>query len=51
MKVRAVGAPGGRYFAASYVRDEMIKRGHPRYNWQTSKWEWGELPKEGQSEY
>jgi hypothetical protein len=26
-------------------RDEMIKRGHARYNWQTGKWEWGEPPK------
>jgi len=25
-------------------RDEMIKRGVARYNWQ-SKWEWGEPPK------
>jgi len=23
-------------------RDEMIKRGVARYNWQTGKWEWGE---------
>jgi|SRR5262245_6752806 len=22
-------------------RDEMIKRGVARYNWQTGKWEWG----------
>ena len=27
-------------------RDEMIKRGIARYNWQTGKWEWGEPPKE-----
>jgi hypothetical protein len=27
-------------------RDEMIKRGHARYNWHTGKWEWGEPPKE-----
>jgi hypothetical protein len=27
-------------------RDEMIKRGVARYNWQTGKWEWGEPPKE-----
>jgi integrase len=27
-------------------RDEMIKRGAARYNWQTGKWEWGEPPKE-----
>ena len=26
-------------------RDEMIKRGVARYNWQTGKWEWGEPPK------
>ena len=25
-------------------RDEMIKRGVARYNWQTGKWEWGEPP-------
>jgi hypothetical protein len=25
-------------------RDEMIKRGVARYNWQTGKWEWGEQP-------
>jgi hypothetical protein len=27
-------------------RDEMIKRGVARYNWQTGTWEWGEPPKE-----
>jgi hypothetical protein len=27
-------------------RDEMIKRGVARYNWQSGKWEWGEPPKE-----
>jgi hypothetical protein len=27
-------------------RDEMIKRGVARYNWQTGKWKWGEPPKE-----
>jgi hypothetical protein len=27
-------------------RDEMIKRGVARYNWNTGKWEWGEPPKE-----
>jgi hypothetical protein len=27
-------------------RDEMIKRGIARYNWQTGRWEWGEPPKE-----
>jgi hypothetical protein len=26
-------------------RNEMIKRGVARYNWQTGKWEWGEPPK------
>jgi hypothetical protein len=26
-------------------RDEMIKRGVARYNWQTGKWEWGDPPK------
>jgi hypothetical protein len=26
-------------------RDEMIRRGVARYNSQTGKWEWGELPK------
>jgi hypothetical protein len=30
-------------------RDEMIKRGAARYNWQTGKWEWGEPPKESRS--
>jgi hypothetical protein len=39
------------YLTASIVtrnrwRDEMIKRGHARYNWHTGKWEWGEPPKE-----
>ena len=27
-------------------REEMIKRGIARYNWQTGKWELGEPPKE-----
>jgi hypothetical protein len=27
-------------------RDEMIKRGVARYNWQSGKWEWGEPPKD-----
>jgi hypothetical protein len=27
-------------------RDEMIKRGVARYNWQTGKWEWGDPPKD-----
>ena len=26
-------------------RDEMIKRGVARYDWQTGKWEWAEAPK------
>jgi hypothetical protein len=42
---------GGGYLIAFIVtrnqwRDDMIKRGHARYNWQTGKWEWGEPPKE-----
>jgi hypothetical protein len=42
---------GGGYLTAFIVtrnhwRDEMIKRGVARYNWQTGKWEWGEPPKE-----
>jgi len=41
---------GGGYLTAfivtrNYWRDEMIKRGVARYNWQTGKWE-GEPPKE-----
>jgi len=41
---------GCGYLTAFFVarnrwRDEMIKRGVPRYNWQTGKWEWGEPPK------
>jgi len=28
-------------------RDEMIKRGVARYNWQTGKWEWGGHQKKG----
>ena len=27
-------------------RDEMIKRGIARCNWQTGRWEWGEPSKE-----
>jgi len=27
-------------------RDEMIKRKVARFNWQSGKWEWGELPKD-----
>ena len=27
-------------------RDEMIKRGVARYDWQTGKWEWGDPPKD-----
>jgi hypothetical protein len=42
---------GGGYLTAFIVtrnlwRDDMIKRGHGRYNSQTGKWEWGEPPKE-----
>jgi hypothetical protein len=42
---------GGGYLTAFIVtrnrwRDDMIKRGHGRYNWHTGKWEWGEPPKE-----
>jgi hypothetical protein len=42
---------GCGYLAAFIVtrnkwRDEMIKRGVARYNWQTGKWEWGEPPKD-----
>jgi hypothetical protein len=37
---------GCGYLTAFFVtrncwRDEMIKRGVARYNWQTGKWEWG----------
>jgi hypothetical protein len=48
-------ALGGLCFGCGYLvafivtrneyRDEMIKRGLARYNSQTGKWEWGELPK------
>jgi hypothetical protein len=31
-------------------RDEMIKRGVARYNWQTGKWQWGEPLKESNIE-
>jgi len=50
-----VVAFGGLCFGCGYLvsfivtrnkwRDEMIKRGVARYNWQTGKWEWGEPPK------
>src|SRR3974377_1217253 len=30
-------------------RDEMIKRGGARYNWQTGKWEWGQPQKESKT--
>ena len=41
----------GGYLTAFIVtrnlwRDDMIKRGHGRYNSQTGKWEWGAPPKE-----
>jgi hypothetical protein len=43
---------GCGYLAAFIVtrnhwRDEMIKRGVARYNWNTGKWEWGEPPMRG----
>jgi hypothetical protein len=45
---------GGGYLTAFIVtrnhwRDEMIKRGVARYNWQTGEWEWGEPPKESRT--
>jgi hypothetical protein len=50
-----VVALGGLCFSCGYLvafivtrnkwRDEMIRRGVARYNSQTGKWEWGELPK------
>ena len=45
---------GSGYLTAFFVarnqwRDEMIKRGHARYNWYTGKWERGEPPKESSS--
>jgi hypothetical protein len=53
---RHCGAFGAFCFGCGYLtafivtrnhwRDEMIKRGVARYNWQTGKWEWGEPPKE-----
>jgi hypothetical protein len=30
-------------------RDEMIKPGVARYNWETGKWEWGEPPSRPES--
>jgi hypothetical protein len=49
------GCVGAFCFGCSYLtafivtrnqwRDEMIKRGVARYNWQTG-WEWGEPPNE-----
>jgi len=38
---------GGGYLTAFIVtrnhwRDEMIKRGHARYNWHTGKWDCGQ---------
>jgi hypothetical protein len=38
--------PHGFIVTRNRWRDEMIKRGIARYNWQTGKWEWGEPPKE-----
>jgi hypothetical protein len=47
-----VAAFGALCFGCGYLivtrnkfRDEMIKRGVARYDWQTGKWEWGEPPK------
>jgi hypothetical protein len=37
---------GCGYVTRNHWRDDMIKRGHARYNWHTGKWEWGERPKE-----
>jgi hypothetical protein len=56
LQVLIVVAFGGFCFGCGYLtafivtrnhwRDEMIKRGVARYNWQTGKWEWGEPPKD-----
>ena len=55
LQIIIVIAFGGGCFGCGYLagfivtrnkwRDEMIERGVARYNWQTGKWEWGELPK------
>ena len=55
LQINVVVAFGGLCFGCGYLvsfivtrnkwRDEMIKRGVARYNWQTGKWEWGEPPK------
>jgi hypothetical protein len=55
LQIIIVIAFGGLCFGCGYLigfivtrnrwRDEMIKRGVARYNWQTGKWEWGEAPK------
>ena len=55
LQIIIVIAFGGLCFGCGYLtafiltrnrwRDEMIKRGVARYNWQTGKWEWGEPPK------
>ena len=54
LQVLIVAAFGALCFGCGYLtaffvarnrwRDEMIKRGVARYNWQTGKWEWGEPP-------
>ncbi len=56
LQVLIVVAFGALCFGCGYLtafivtrnqwRDEMIKRGVARYNWQTGKWEWGEPPKD-----
>ena len=56
LQVGIVAAFGAACFGCGYGiafivertrwRDEMIKRGVARYNWQTGKWEWGEPPKD-----
>jgi hypothetical protein len=55
LQIVIVIAFGGLCFGCGYLagfivtrnkwRDEMIKRGVARYNWQSGKWEWGEPPK------
>jgi hypothetical protein len=54
LQVLIVVAFGALCFGCGYLtafivtrnqwRDEMIKRGVARYNWQTGRWEWGEPP-------
>jgi hypothetical protein len=45
LKIRDCGYLTAFVVTRNKWRDEMIKRGR-RYNWRTSKWEWGEPPKE-----